>query len=278
MPAARAIWGGSVLLFAIFAFCTSNRGKSFVPAIPGYNDKEHQVFVLKRDLLEISGITHLGGSRFACINDENGDLFFINLENDSTERHKFKGKGDYEDIARVGDTYFILESNGNIIEVKPPYESHETYKFKGENIEFESLVYYPNLGKLMLITKDQKKKTNGIQAFSFDLKTKDFDEDPYFSISFKKIFTILTNYNTECKPSAAAINPINKRLYIIASVGKALLECEQNGKLLHIYKINPAHFPQPEGITFADNGDMYISNEGADGKATILKFPYGGGK
>ena len=82
----------------------------------------------------------------------------------------------------------------------------------------------------------------------------------------------------ECKPSAAAINPINKKLYVIASVGKVLLQCSKNGKLEKIYKINPAQFPQPEGITFAANGDMYISNEGANGKATILKFAYGGQK
>jgi hypothetical protein len=53
-----------------------------------------------------------------------------------------------------------------------------------------------------------------------------------------------------------------------------MLECTVNGELLKIYKINPTHFPQPEGISFAANGDMYISNEGLEGKATILKYPY----
>jgi hypothetical protein len=113
---------------------------------------------------------------------------------------------------------------------------------------------------------------------SFDLARKDYDNKPLFEISLKEVFTILTNYNMECKPSGAAINPVNQKLYIVASVGKALLQCGQDGKLEKIYKINPTHFPQPEGITFATNGDMYISNEGAAGKATILKFPYSGQK
>jgi hypothetical protein len=145
-------------------------------------------------------------------------------------------------------------------------------------MEFESLVYYEKENKLVMITKDQKKKTVGITAVSFDLARKEYDPEPYFEISLKEVFTILTNYNTECKPSGAAINPVNQKLYVIAAVGRVLLECSRAGKLEKIYKINPTHFAQPEGITFATNGDMYISNEGADGKATILKFPYGGQK
>jgi uncharacterized protein YjiK len=82
------------------------------------------------------------------------------------------------------------------------------------------------------------------------------------------------NNTAECKPSAAAIQPKTNKLYIIASVGKLLLECDINGKIEKAYRINPSQFPQPEGITFAPNGDMYISNEGLNGRATILKFPF----
>lgn len=278
MPAIRAFCAGFTLLFAFFASCTSRSGKSFVPAMQGYNDKLHEVHILNKDLLEVSGIVHLGGLRFAAINDEDGELFFTNLENDSTVKYRFKGKGDYEDLAKAGDTYYILESSGDIIELDQSFTGHETYKFNKKNTEFESLVYYADKKKLVMIVKDQKKRADGIAAFSFDLTRKEFDPEPFFSISFKQVFTVLTNYDTECKPSAAAINPVNKKLYILASVGKVILQCSSEGKLEEIYKINPAHFPQPEGISFATNGDMFISNEGAEGKATILKFPYDGSK
>jgi len=36
--------------------------------------------------------------------------------------------------------------------------------------------------------------------------------------------------------------------------------------------LDPVLFNQPEGLTFAPNGDLYISNEGGEGVATILKF------
>jgi hypothetical protein len=278
MPPINRIWLGIAFFAVLHICCGSYKGKSFVPHLPGYDEKHHERFILDDELLEISGIVHLDGERFASVNDEEGELFFIDLKSNSRQKFRFKGKGDYEDLAKVDSTFFILESNGDIIEVLPPYDRHNTYKFKEKNMEFESLVYYKKENKLIMITKDQKKKSNGITAISFDLSKKDYDPDPYFVISLKEVFTILTNYNTECKPSGAAINPINEKLYIVASVGKVLLQCTKEGKLEKIFKINPAQFSQPEGITFATNGDMYISNEGADGKATILKFPYVGQK
>jgi len=266
---------GMAFLAVMYAGCLATSGKSFVPALNGYNTK-HQLFILPKDLLEISGIVHLDNLRFAAINDEDGELFFINIQNNDFQKYRFKGKGDYEDLAKVDSTFYVLESNGEIIEIPAPYDSHNTYKFDGKHMEFESLVYYQQENKLVMITKDQRNKKNGITAISFDLAKKQFDPEPFFNISLREVLSFTTNYEMECKPSAAAINPINKKLYVIASVGKVLLQCSKDGKLEKIYKINPAQFPQPEGITFATNGDMYISNEGANGKATILKFSYGG--
>ena len=269
-----------IVLCAFVAACGSRTGKSFVPTLDGYDEKGRKTFVLHDDLLEISGFVLLDTNNIAAINDERGQLYFLNLQTDSIQSFRFKGKGDYEDLVKVGNRFYVLESNGDIVETVPPYDNHTTYKFKikGKK-EFESLVWYSDLNKLVLITKDQRKKTqDGITAYAFDLDTKQFDQIPFFEITLKDIFIKLSSYNAECKPSGAALHPINKRLYIIASIGKLLLECEPTGKLVKIFKINPTHFPQPEGINFAANGDMYISNEGADGKATVLKYPYVGKK
>jgi hypothetical protein len=258
------------------ASCGSNSGKSFVPSMDGYHDKQRKQFILPDELLEISGLVHLDSHRIAGINDERGEIFFLNLDNDSITTQRFKGKGDYEELVKVDSVFFVLDSKGHLIEINSNTWQDTTHKFdvKGKK-EFESLVWYRKKKKLVMITKDQRKKSAaGITAYSFDLATRQFDAEPFFEIRLKDIFTKLENFNAECKPSAAAISPVNGHLYIVASIGKLILECTAEGQLLKIFKINPGHFPQPEGISFAANGDMYISNEGLEGKATILKYPY----
>jgi hypothetical protein len=46
------------------------------------------------------------------------------------------------------------------------------------------------------------------------------------------------------------------------------------GNLEHIEQLDPIVFNKAEGITFYDNGDMLITNEGQDKKPTVLFFKY----
>ena len=76
------------------------------------------------------------------------------------------------------------------------------------------------------------------------------------------------------KPSAAAIHPIDKRLYILSSAGQLLVITDNMGKVLEAYNLNPDRNPQAEGIAFSPEGTLFISNEGKYGKATLQIFPY----
>ena len=125
-----------------------------------------------------------------------------------------------------------------------------------------------------MLSKEQRESKKGVLAYSFNPVTLQFSDTPVYTIKWKDIRNQLKNNNAEFKPSAAAIHPIKRTLFIVASVGKAMLETSLDGAVIAAYQLNPDQFPQPEGITFAPNGDMYISNEGVDGKGTILKFPY----
>jgi len=264
----------TILLIAGFSGCTG-QGKSFVPSIPGYDASQKQTVVLDKELLEISGMFWLSNGTIAAINDEDGKVFIVDPEDGDFHTRKFGRKRDYEDIAQLDTFYFVLESNGNIHRV-PINVKHVEQEFefpRDKRIEFES-IYLDANNQLILLSKEQRESKKGVLAYRFDPVTLQYSDTPVFAIKWKDIRNELKNNNADFKPSAAAIHPHKKTLFIIASVGKAILEVTLDGKVLAAYHLNPDQFPQPEGITFAGNGDMYISNEGVDGKATILKFPY----
>lgn len=268
-----------ILMFSCLTAC-SRQGKSFVPAVPGYNAANKQVIVLDKELLEISGMYYLPDTRIAAINDEEGKIFLINSTTGDYTVTKFGRKRDYEDVVVAGDYYYVLESNGNIHRVPVAMaNTEEEFEFPREKkIEFESMYYDPSRQKLVLVSKEQRETKKGVIAYTFDMDSLRFSDDTIYEIRRKEIHKQLKDNNADFKPSAAAIHPILNKLFIVASVGKAMMQCTLDGKIEHVWLLNPDQFPQPEGLTFAPNGDMFISNEGVNGKATILKFPYTGKK
>jgi hypothetical protein len=274
MPTTK-IFPITLLAISLLA-CNPWSGRSFKPSIPGYNDKRKTAMVLNKQLLEISGQVNLSDENFAAINDEDGEIIFFSTNNSSTiSSTKFAKKGDYEDIKKVDSIFYVVESNGDLHEITPNSQKSTQYKFELEKkIEFESLVYYEDLRKLVMITKDHGLDKNALYAYSFDLRTKTFDPEPFFTINMNLILRKMKDYAAQFKPSGAAIHPVTKKLFLIASIGKCIIICSEDGTPEAAYDLNPDQFQQPEGISFASNGDMFISNEGLNGKATLIKYPY----
>jgi hypothetical protein len=263
-------------LLSTLLCCSGDKGKSFLPPIPGYNAADKNVVVLEKDLLEISGISVTENNMLAAINDEDGKIFLVDPATGSYTVSKFGKKRDYEDIVKLGAYFYVLESNGNIHRVPandPETEEEIEYK-RDKRVEFESLYFDPSIGKLVLLTKEQREKKKTIMAFTFDTASLVFSDDPYFVLKLEEIEKLMKDNSAQCKPSAASIQPVTKKLFILASVGKVILQCNLRGELEKVYDINPNQFPQPEGLCFASNGDMYVSNEGVNGKATLIRFPY----
>ncbi len=74
------------------------------------------------------------------------------------------------------------------------------------------------------------------------------------------------------KPSAIAVHPQTGDIYVVASVGKALLVYSREGLLLHVKSLDPDLFPQPEGMCFGRDGTLYIAHEGAGKQARVHAF------
>jgi uncharacterized protein YjiK len=249
----------------------------------GYNfSLPDEKMELGKHLHEISGMAYIPGKDLILgENDEKGDIFTFDFKNknDNVGKIKFGGKGDYEDIVYTDSAIYMLVSSGSIIQVETKDSSFSTKEFtlEGGKNEFETLYLDAEKKSLIMLCKEcaHEKKNEVRVAYRFDLTTNSFDPLPLYTIDIEDIKKILGDEEVLFKPSAAGINPVNGKLYIVASVGKLLVIADKNtGKPEQVYKLDPALYNQPEGMTFAPNGDLYISNEGGEGIATVLKFNY----
>lgn len=267
----------------ILLSCNGNNRKSAILTgyMSGYNNNKREKKNLKPEQREISGIIFLNdGQKLASINDEEGKVFIIDYSNkDSTKSYDFASKGDFEDIVMDEKYFYVLESRGRIYQVPKPgtADTVTIYKIPIRNADFEAMYMDTANNRIVMICKSCPDLESKMKkpAFCFNLTTHTFGSEPCFEIDVKKVRELIKNPTFKNSPSAAAIHPILNKLFIVCSQdGKGILICDLNGNVEQVVKLSDAMFPQPEGITFSPNGDMYISNEGLYQAGSIIYYPY----
>ncbi|GAB3662938.1 hypothetical protein GCM10028791_38210 [Echinicola sediminis] len=239
--------------------------------------------VLPQLLDEISGLTIGENGHIWAIQDEASVVYELKWpDNKILRKSKFAKNMDTEDILFTQKGLFALKSNGDIYEVTDIFTDKANslkhdFPFEGKR-DLESLAQFDE-NTLLLYCKECKldKDDNVASGFFFDLGSKQFREAKGFKLTEKKMRKLLTEKDTfklTVKPSAIALHPIEKKLYVLSSVGKWLLIKDRFGDMEKLYRLNPRVFKQAEGICFSNNGDMFISNEAQDGNANILMFAY----
>ena len=259
--------------------CNSKKRAAYLSP-PGYDFNSPYVYKLPEILDEISGVSYYPkDSSIFAIQDEKGWLFKIHLTSPlHVERWKFSSGGDYEDVALVDSSFYVLKSKG-VVE-KFQFVSGDSLSLQSFAVpqaaknEFETLFYDSTLHQIILICKNcQEDNKKQVTSWTFDPSMDSFSSS--FTIETESIRERLGE-DTRFKPSAGAIHPLTGELYVIASVNHALAIFNKDYSVKSIYNINPSLFKQPEGLTFTPKGDLIISNESAEkgSAADILFFKY----
>ncbi len=226
-----------------------------------------KTIVLHEELNEISGLTLTDDSRLLCVQDEKAVVYTLNKNNgEIRDKYDFGKDADFEGIAYANNKIYVLKSNGDIKRIKKD-DKVKTYNQdhnKGE--DFEGLCHDQNNNRLLVACKEHanKEKNDDIRIYAFDLKEKKYLKKPAYKISKKKI---AKDFN----PSGIAIHP-DGNIYIISSTSKKLLVLSAGGDIIAIEKLPKYIFNQPEGITFDQSGNLFISNEKKNTQPTLLKF------
>ena len=259
------------------------------------------IYRLPKSLGEISGISYLEKDKIACIQDEKAIIYVFDLNKAKViSEHHFGKDGDFEDIAIVNNDAFALRSDGTLFKVENFLKKgKKTIKIKtslSQKNDTEGLVYDQKTNSLYIACKaspsmNKENIYKGFKAiYRFDLKTKALIEKPVFlidlsSVDNQKYSGVASKFFTETAiklklsdgssfyPSGIAIHPLfTENIFVISNNGKVLIVMNKLGDIIEIHKLDKLLFAQPEGISFSENGDLFISNEGKNGTATLLKF------
>jgi uncharacterized protein YjiK len=255
-----------------------------------------KTFNLPPDLEEISGICFTSdGRKLAAIQDETGYMYLIDKQSGIVEKDPifFAEKGDFEDIAVVGDVAYIVKSKGSVTILngiasgKPTIEQADTFLTKKDNIE--GLCYDKKTNCLWFASKGQKEGDEMFKnVYSFDLNTKQLNPKPILVITLELLQTFLKKQTLErfdalkndflketflkLGPSGIAIHPKTGEIYIISSINKVLMVFNRQNELLTMVKMDKTIHRQPEGICFDTDGTLYISNEAKGEVAQLHVF------
>ncbi len=267
---------------------------------PHYDFEEpSRRYEMPDELEEISGLSlDASGQFFLAVQDEDGLVFYIDrADGQVKQKIDFWKDGDYEGIESVKDKIYVIKSTGTIYEISDAgsdQQKVEKYNFfLNDDNDVEGLAYLPQRNALLLACKaragyDDENYLYQKAIYEFDLGGKKLLEEPFLLISqdaihdyldtspavrkLEKVIEFFQPNDNEFSfsPSAIAVHPISGQLYITSAVGKYLLITDLEGKVLHIENLKKSIHPQPEGLCFDPQGNLFIANEGKGGENGVI--------
>ena len=284
----------SQLLFFSFLLvaspgCSGERApRSTSTNAPYAFERPSATYELPEELEEISGLTRVSENLLAAIQDEDGIIFFIDAENGEVlQQVEFEGPGDYEGIEAVGEDVFVMNSGGTLFRVS----GWEGSSLQSERIETpldarcdaEGLGYDHSRDRLLLACKEDPGRDveDGRAIYGYDVGASVFEPEPAYVLDFRargsgrggsedNLGELVEEFHnlpgngvdaTALKPSAVAAHPVTGEVYVLSSAGPEMVVLDNNGEPRDVWALPRDQLPQPEGLAFLENGDLFISTE-----------------
>lgn len=245
-------------------------------------EKPVRSFSLPKKRREISGLTVLGGNRFLAHDDEKGVVFEIDYRNGEIVKAfelsdlRKPVADDFEGIAAAEGRIYLVSSAGRLYEFGEGTDGEAVlYTLYttgiGRDYEIEGLAYDPDQRVLLLISKNPKgsKQEPLIAIYRWSLDTKQLVKEPILIPI--RVFTVHIS-SRKFQPSGIERHPISGNYFIVAARQYAVAEISPQGKVLAVEKLAANRHPQAEGIAFASDNALVVSDEGVGKRATLTVY------
>lgn len=286
----------------IVVLAGSSSGPTHRPAsgaLPGYDmDRPTASFALPPTLREISALTDIDLHHVACLHDEAGAVFHIDLRTGEVGRAMVFGQpGDFEGLTRVADDLWALRSDGMLVHLQRSDDElvvRRNLQLRTNHRDIEGLAYDPFRKLILVSPKDppagKKDERQQRRILAIDPATGRQLDEPALSTSLDQIAASARQRGIQLpgteradgpprvtlklRLSSIAVHPHTGQFYLLSAVDGAVLVVDQAGDLQAAYFFDSRLMPKVEGITFLPDGDMVIASEGVSTPPRLQVFDF----
>jgi hypothetical protein len=249
---------------------------------------------LPAELREISGLAVSGDGRVFAHGDEEGTIYQLDPHSGRvTKRFELaasgddpdlgkKGRdgrlaGDFEDIAIIGDRFFLVSSNGVLLEFvegqdggSVPYRAYPTGL--DAVCEVEGLAHDPSTESLLLLCKTMREKAERqrVAVYSWSLAEGSRADTPRLAVPWSALARVTGGKGFN--GSALALAPGGRSLLMVAGPQQLFAEIGSDGAPLRGGTIDKGTHPQPESLAFLPDGTLLVASEGGKGEAVLARY------
>jgi len=236
---------------------------------------------LTRALDEVSGLAATADGRLLAHEDQRAIVYELDpLSGDVAKKFALgrKLRGDFEGIAAVDGTVYLVTSTGKLVRGpegadgdEVDYEVFET-NVSERCLEIEGLAYEPDEQLLLLACKQARGAAQDVLLFRWSLEHERLAEPVWRSVPQSAL--ALPGARGPFRPSGIARDPRSGHWLLLSAGPPALAELSADGELLQVRWLDAAHHRQPEGIAMAPNA-LWIADEGAGKRARLAEYGVG---
>jgi hypothetical protein len=266
--------------------------------IPDLRGKPAWQVMLPDELAEISGLAFSEDGRLFAHGDEFGVVYQVDprsgriLESFSIERtgrEPHLGKkanrgagaagliGDFEGIAIAGSRFFLITSNGVLLEFTEPTSGRSVTATAHPTglerlCEVEGIDYDPGRDNLLLLCKDAvgKARLTAVQIYAWSLKQRRLVPQPILTVPYEELAR--RTGQRAFNGSGLAVRPGGESIVLVAGPQRAFAEVDRSGRVLSAGVFPAGLHRQPEGVAFGPDGSLLVSSEAAGRKATLAAY------
>ena len=251
------------------------------------------VKILPDELRELSGMVMVTEDTLACVQDELGVVFFVDLRDRWPLRSKrFGDAGDYEGIASTPDGLWVLRSDGTLHrlgEDGSELKIRDTYKMPFEG-EFEGLCFDAASRRLLVLPKgpvDGKRREKvRRRILGFDLANMEPMSKPVMTHKIEKIEEQIEDRGLAAprRTTKKGKQRVDLRLHgsellvmpggdllMLSPKDRLLVRFDQDGDVVATTELDSDVLPQPESMAMLPDGRLLVGSEGR-GRLALIAF------